>query len=122
MRYLGLIAITVVCWMCPLAAQDGSGGDKVRSEDESARGSERRRGSRGRGGPGGRRGRGGPEGRGGRGGPGSDRGGGGGGQFAPFELGDAIPDVSAYDDAGKKFALRERIKGKYSVIVFGCLT
>ncbi len=111
MRYLGLIAITVMCWMCPLAAQDGSGDDKVRSEDESERGRERRRGSRGRGGPGGRRGRGGPGGR-----------GGGGGQFAPFELGDAIPDVSAYDDAGKKFALRERVKGKYSVIVFGCLT
>ncbi len=113
MRYLGLIAITVVCWMCPLAAQDGSGDDKVRStgpsEGESERGRERRRGFRGRGGPGGRRGPGG-------------RGGGGGGSFAPFELGDAIPDVSAYDDAGKKFALRERIKGKYSVIVFGCLT
>ena len=110
MRYLGLIAIMVMCWMSPLAAQDGSGGDKVGSEDESERGRERRRGSRGRGGPGGRRGRGGPGGR------------GGGGPFAPFELGDAIPDVSAYDDAGKKFALRERIKGKYSVIVFGCLT
>ncbi len=110
MRYLGLIAITVMCWMCPLAAQDGSGDDKVRSEDESERGRERRRSSRGRGGPGGRRGRGGPGGR------------GGGGSFAPFELGDAIPDVSAYDDAGKKFALRERVKGKYSVIVFGCLT
>ncbi len=109
MRYLGLIAITVVCWMSPLAAQDGTDGDKVRSEDESERGGERRRGSRGRGGPGGRRGRGGPGGR-------------GGGPFAPFELGDAIPDVSAYDDAGKKFALRERVKGKYSVVVFGCLT
>ncbi len=109
MRYLGLIAITVVCWMSPLAAQDGTDGDKVRSEDESERGRERRRGSRGRGGPGGRRGRGGPGGR-------------GGGPFAPFELGDAIPDVSAYDDAGKKFALRERVKGKYSVVVFGCLT
>ena len=112
MRYLGLISITVMCWMCPLAAQDGSGGDKVRSEDESERGGERRRGSRGRGGPGGRRGRGGPGGPGGR----------GGGPFAPFELGDAIPDVSAYDDAGKNFALRERVKGKYSVVVFGCLT
>lgn len=112
MRYLGLIAMTVVCWMCPLAAQDGTDGAEVRSEDESERGSERRRGSRGRGG--GRRGP-------GRRGSG-DFGGRGGGQFAPFELGDAIPDVSAYDDAGKKFALRERIKGKYSVIVFGCLT
>ena len=110
MRYLGLIAITVVCWMSPLAAQDGTDGDKVRSEDESDRGRERRRSSRGRGGPGGRRGRGGPGGR------------GGGGPFAPFELGDVIPDVSAYDDAGKKFALRERVKGKYSVVVFGCLT
>ena len=112
MRYLGLIAITVACWMCPLAAQDGSDGDKVKStgpsEGEGERGRERRRGSRGRGGSG-RRGPGGPGGR-------------GGGSFAPFELGDAIPDVSAYDDAGKKFALRERVKGKHSVIVFGCLT
>ena len=36
-------------------------------------------------------------------------------------LGDMIPDVTAYDENGKELKLRD-LKGKHTVIVFGCLT
>lgn len=36
-------------------------------------------------------------------------------------VGDVLPDVSAYDADGKSFKLRS-VKGKYTVLVFGCLT
>ncbi|MAS92334.1 MAG: hypothetical protein CMO55_03990 [Verrucomicrobiales bacterium] len=37
-------------------------------------------------------------------------------------LGKELPDVSAYDETGEPFALRQRLKGKHGVIIFGCLT
>ena len=48
------------------------------------------------------------------------------GRDAGFEkskpaVGDLLPDVSAYDDQGRKFALKS-LRGSYSVITFGCLT
>ena len=33
-----------------------------------------------------------------------------------------VADVMAYDEDGKPFHFREEMKGKYSVVVFGCLT
>jgi len=36
-------------------------------------------------------------------------------------VGDQLPDLSAYDADGKTFRLRS-VKGKYTVLVFGCLT
>lgn len=36
--------------------------------------------------------------------------------------GDRLPDVTAVDEAGKPFPLREKLAGKPAVIVFGCLT
>ena len=36
--------------------------------------------------------------------------------------GDPLPDVTAIDEAGKPFPLREKLAGKPAVIVFGCLT
>jgi len=52
--------------------------------------------------------------------------GGRGGLNARFErnspkTGSLLPDVSAYDENGKKFKLRS-LKGSYTVLVFGCLT
>lgn len=51
---------------------------------------------------------------------------GGGGMSQRFSqnspaVGERLPDVTAYDEDGNKFNLRE-IKDNYSVIVFGCLT
>ena len=37
-------------------------------------------------------------------------------------VGDRVPDVVALDDQGRPFPLRERLEGRYSVLVFGCLT
>ncbi len=37
------------------------------------------------------------------------------------EVGEALPDASGYDAEGKEFKL-SRLKGSYSVLVFGCLT
>lgn len=36
-------------------------------------------------------------------------------------IGSQLPDVSAFDDKGRKFSLSE-LRGEYSVLVFGCLT
>ncbi len=38
------------------------------------------------------------------------------------KVGDRLPDVSAFDEQGKAFPLREKLAGKPAVIVFGCLT
>lgn len=35
--------------------------------------------------------------------------------------GQAVPDVAGYDEQGERFEL-SRLKGKHTVIVFGCLT
>jgi len=37
-------------------------------------------------------------------------------------VGDPLPDVVGFDEAGKEFSLRKRLEGKPAVIVFGCLT
>ena len=37
------------------------------------------------------------------------------------KVGEALPDASGYDAEGKEFKL-SRLKGSYSVLVFGCLT
>ena len=37
-------------------------------------------------------------------------------------LNEPVPDVTAYDESGNPFPFREKLKGHYSVIVFGCLT
>jgi cytochrome oxidase Cu insertion factor (SCO1/SenC/PrrC family) len=36
-------------------------------------------------------------------------------------VGEALPDVTVYDDAGTEFPL-SRLWGKHTVLVFGCLT
>ena len=40
----------------------------------------------------------------------------------PVEVGSALADVTAFDEKGAEFPLREKLKGKHAVIVFGCLT
>ncbi len=42
------------------------------------------------------------------------------GSSAP-NVGDSLPDITVYDSEGKEFNLR-RMRGNYSVLVFGCLT
>ncbi len=37
-------------------------------------------------------------------------------------IGAAVPKRTAYDADGQPFDLAERLKGQYSVVVFGCLT
>ena len=37
-------------------------------------------------------------------------------------VGDDLPDVTAFDENGKPFPLKQKLKGKHAVIVFGCLT
>lgn len=68
-----------------------------------------------RGGPGG--GRGGP----GGGGPGGGRGGVGRLESSGLKVGSPMPEVSVFDEEGKAFETAS-LKGKYSVVVFGCLT
>ncbi|MCH2062775.1 MAG: hypothetical protein MK194_03510 [Roseibacillus sp.] len=46
---------------------------------------------------------------------------GGGGENMP-KVGSLIPDISVFDAEGRSFALREKLKGRHTVIVFGCLT
>ncbi|MDP7655313.1 MAG: hypothetical protein QF706_04520 [Roseibacillus sp.] len=38
------------------------------------------------------------------------------------KAGSLIPDISVFDAEGRSFALREKLKGRHAVIVFGCLT
>jgi len=40
---------------------------------------------------------------------------------AGLKAGARLPDVAAYDAAGKEFKLRS-LRGHYAVLVFGCLT
>ena len=46
---------------------------------------------------------------------------GGGGENMP-KVGSLIPDISVFDAEGRSFDLREKLKGRHTVIVFGCLT
>ena len=68
----------------------------------------------------------------GRGGPGGGqaRGGGGGGpgtagsstlERAGLKVGQPVPDITIHDDKGGAFPM-SAVKGKYTVITFGCLT
>ena len=36
--------------------------------------------------------------------------------------GKSLPDVSAFTETGEKIELRQALKGRHGVIVFGCLT
>jgi len=38
------------------------------------------------------------------------------------QVGSLIPEVSVVDAQGGSFPLREKLKGRHVVIVFGCLT
>ena len=40
---------------------------------------------------------------------------------AGLQVGQQLPDITVYDADGKPFRMAD-LKGKYSVIVFGCLT
>ena len=42
-------------------------------------------------------------------------------QKLPLE-GKSLPDVTAIDENGDPFLLRQELKGKHGVIIFGCLT
>jgi len=60
--------------------------------------------------------------------PGERRGGGGPGtagsstlERSGLKIGQQMPDVTIYDANGEKFPL-SKAKGKYAVLVFGCLT
>ena len=46
---------------------------------------------------------------------------GGGGENMP-KVGSLIPDISVFDAEGRSFPLREKLKDRHTVIVFGCLT
>ena len=37
-------------------------------------------------------------------------------------LNQPVPEVTAYDAEGNPIAFREKMRGGYSVVVFGCLT
>ena len=67
-----------------------------------------------------RRGSGGPGGGGRGGGPGG-RGGGSRLDASGLEVGSPMPEVTVFDQDGKPFETAS-LKGKYSVVVFGCLT
>ena len=41
---------------------------------------------------------------------------------ARIPLDEKVPEVTAYDSKGEPFPFSEKMKGHYSVIVFGCLT
>lgn len=36
--------------------------------------------------------------------------------------GETLPDISGFDEEGNAFPLRQKLKGRHGVIVFGCLT
>ena len=99
----GILTLALSGWLiaggtAPLEAQDSqedSGSDRERRD---------RRGRSSRGAPGGRGGV-------------NDRF----NQASP-DLGEALPEISAYDSDGKAIQLRSALAGHYSVIVLGCLT
>ena len=37
-------------------------------------------------------------------------------------IGESMPDITAYADAGNPVSLEKRLEGHYSVVVLGCLT
>ena len=45
----------------------------------------------------------------------------GGGENMP-KVGSLLPEISVVDAQGESFPLREKLKGRHAVIVFGCLT
>jgi hypothetical protein len=45
----------------------------------------------------------------------------GGGENMP-KVGSLLPEISVFDARGDSFPLREKLKGRHAVIVFGCLT
>ncbi len=45
----------------------------------------------------------------------------GGGENMP-KVGGLLPEISVVDAQGESFPLREKLKGRHAVIVFGCLT
>jgi len=45
----------------------------------------------------------------------------GGGENMP-QAGSLLPEISVFDAQGESFPLREKLKGRHAVIVFGCLT
>ena len=53
---------------------------------------------------------------------GQDRAGRRGGNENMPQTGSMIPEISVVDAQGVIFPLREKLKGRYTVIVFGCLT
>ncbi|MDF2377459.1 MAG: hypothetical protein P1U81_14550 [Verrucomicrobiales bacterium] len=45
------------------------------------------------------------------------------GKGRPMPLqGETLPDISGFDEEGNAFPLRQKLKGRHGVIVFGCLT
>ena len=38
------------------------------------------------------------------------------------QVGSLIPDIIVVDSQGREFPLREKLKGRHAVLVFGCLT
>ncbi len=38
------------------------------------------------------------------------------------QVGSLIPDITVVDSQGREFPLREKLKGRHAVLVFGCLT
>ena len=53
---------------------------------------------------------------------GQDRAGRRGGDENMPQAGSLIPEISVVDAQGESFPLREKLKGRHTVIVFGCLT
>ena len=37
-------------------------------------------------------------------------------------IGESMPDITVYDEAGKPVSLKNLLEGHYSVVVLGCLT
>ena len=38
------------------------------------------------------------------------------------DIGEPMPDLAVYDEAGKELRLREVLSGRHSVLILGCLT
>ncbi|NNE91676.1 MAG: hypothetical protein HKN23_08515 [Verrucomicrobiales bacterium] len=41
---------------------------------------------------------------------------------SPIKVGSELADVTAIDEDGNEFPLRQKLKGRHAVITFGCLT
>ncbi|MDA7673031.1 hypothetical protein N8615_01415 [Verrucomicrobiales bacterium] len=45
------------------------------------------------------------------------------GKGGPLSIeGQELPELTAFDESGKEVALKQVLKGRHGVIVFGCLT